>query len=441
MKKSILQRALKALAAAALLLCVASAPAARQGGTTRYVYDDNGRLYAVITPSGEAVVYEYDAAGNITAVRRFAADQLALIAFAPRSGMYGDPVTIFGVGFGAGVTSVAFNGAPAEVVSVTPTVVVAVVPDGATTGPITVTTPGGSATTVSPFTVRGVRVTPATARVNFTQTQQFTAEVVAGDDQSVVWSVNGINGGNASVGTITAAGLYTAPAGNAGTVIVRASSSAAPELFDEAVVTVRDPNDIAELRAPAVSVLRGTNNRTAPVAAPVAVQYGFRDGTEVASSLSVSVQHGNADGVNTARATGVAVLYGLGQLSPPLAPGVSVAYGSPTAQTVARSAVSATTGPHVTSVSPAAVARNTSVTLTLTGANLSGATALRFIDPNGNVVTTFSVTNISVSADGTVLTATVSVPSVSPGAFVVVVSTPGADSMTTGTGLNLLQIN
>ena len=38
---------------------------AQQGGTTRYVYDDNGRLIAVISPTGEANVYEYDAAGNV----------------------------------------------------------------------------------------------------------------------------------------------------------------------------------------------------------------------------------------------------------------------------------------------------------------------------------------------------------------------------------------
>ena len=443
MKKSIFQRALTALAAAALLLAFASASPARQGGTTRYVYDENGRLHAVIAPSGEAVVYEYDAAGNITAVRRVPADELTIFAFTPRSGMYGDLVTLVGVGFGAGVTAVSFNGAAANVVGVTPTTVVAEVPEGATTGPVTVTTPRGSVSTATPFTVRGVRVTPASARVDFSQTQQFAAEVVvAGNTQAVVWSVNGIDGGNSSVGTISPAGLYTAPAQSAGTVVVRAASVAAPELFDEAAVTVRDPNDIAVLRAPGVSVMRGINGGTSPVASSISVQYGFRQGEQAASSMSVSVQHGNADGINSPRSDGVAVLYGLGALSPPLAPGVSVAYGSPDGQNVARAAVSATTGPHVAAVSPAAAARNTTVTLTLTGANFAGATALRFIDSNGTYTAALAATNISVSADGKVLTATLSVPSsVAAGAYVVVVATPAGDSMTTGTGLNLLQLN
>src|SRR5205814_10249258 len=58
----------------AMLVCSAliSSTPAQQGGTTSYVYDDNGRLHAVISPSGEAVVYEYDAAGNITSIRRLA---------------------------------------------------------------------------------------------------------------------------------------------------------------------------------------------------------------------------------------------------------------------------------------------------------------------------------------------------------------------------------
>src|SRR5207237_2196146 len=132
-KESIFQRALTALAAAGLALCVSASVFARQGGTTRYVYDENGRLHAVISPSGEAVVYEYDAAGNITAVRRLAADALVIFAFNPRAGIPGDIVTLVGVGFGGGVQSVSFNGAAAHVVEVTQSTIVAEVPQGATT--------------------------------------------------------------------------------------------------------------------------------------------------------------------------------------------------------------------------------------------------------------------------------------------------------------------
>jgi serine protease len=45
-----------------------------------------------------------------------------------------------------------------------------------------------------------------------TGTQAFTATVANTTDDSVTWEVNGIAGGNSSVGTITSAGVYTAPA-------------------------------------------------------------------------------------------------------------------------------------------------------------------------------------------------------------------------------------
>lgn len=45
-----------------------------------------------------------------------------------------------------------------------------------------------------------------------TGTQAFTATVANTTDDSVTWEVNGIAGGNSSIGTITSAGVYTAPA-------------------------------------------------------------------------------------------------------------------------------------------------------------------------------------------------------------------------------------
>ena len=42
--------------------------------------------------------------------------------------------------------------------------------------------------------------------------QQFTATVTNTTDTAVTWQVNGVTGGNATVGTINSSGLYTAPA-------------------------------------------------------------------------------------------------------------------------------------------------------------------------------------------------------------------------------------
>jgi hypothetical protein len=69
----------------------------------------------------------------------------------------------------------------------------------------------------------GLTVTPATAVVTFSQTAQFTAQ--GPGSGTATWSVDGVAGGSASVGTITAGGLYTPP-GSAGTHTVTAASGA-----------------------------------------------------------------------------------------------------------------------------------------------------------------------------------------------------------------------
>ncbi len=56
-----------------------------------------------------------------------------------------------------------------------------------------------------------VTVSPATANVQEGSQQQFTATVSNTNDNAVTWQVNGVTGGNTSVGTISATGLYTAP--------------------------------------------------------------------------------------------------------------------------------------------------------------------------------------------------------------------------------------
>jgi hypothetical protein len=68
--------------------------------------------------------------------------------------------TITGTGFSAtpGSDTVTFNGTPAQVTAASATQLVAVVPAGATSGPIRVTAPGGSAISSTTFTIGG---TPA----------------------------------------------------------------------------------------------------------------------------------------------------------------------------------------------------------------------------------------------------------------------------------------
>jgi YD repeat-containing protein len=215
---------------------------AQQGSDTAFIYDDNGRLQAVIAPSGEASVYDYDAAGNFTGLRRLDANAFEVLTFTPREGPPGLRVTIYGVGFGAGITSVSFNGANATILSSNNISVVAEVPANATTGPITVVSPRGTRATLRPFMVQGVFVQPSAVTLSAEASQQFTADVFGLQDTSVTWSVNGLNGGNSQSGTITTTGFYSAPfvfGTTPGSFLVRATSVTNPAFFGDAVVTVQ----------------------------------------------------------------------------------------------------------------------------------------------------------------------------------------------------------
>lgn len=119
------------------------------------VYDDTGRLIAVIHPSGDVARYSYDAAGNLLSISRSSSSTVSVIYFTPGSGPVGTTVTIYGTGFSTTPSSntVTFNGVSATVTSSTATQIVTTVPSSATTGVIAVTSPGGSASSATSFTV------------------------------------------------------------------------------------------------------------------------------------------------------------------------------------------------------------------------------------------------------------------------------------------------
>lgn len=223
---------------------------AQRPASTYFVYDANGRVAAVVSPAGEAAVYEYDPANNLTAIRRLDASGLRLLSFFPESGGAGDLVTLVGTGL-ATVTSVSFNGAAARIVDVAPAAVVAEVPDAATSGPITVAAQQSTLSTARSFmVVARLRVVPSSATLTIGQTQQFLALSVDPLPAGVQWS--------ADAGTISSAGLYQAPASAVGSVTVRAASIAAPDLFGLARVSVRDPNNVQAVWSPAVAAHYGT---------------------------------------------------------------------------------------------------------------------------------------------------------------------------------------
>ena len=114
---------------------------------------------------------------------------------------------------------------------------------GSTTGSSTTgtgttgTSTTGSGTT-APATV-GIVVSPASATLQAKATQQFVATVTGNTNTTATWSVNGIVGGNSTVGTISANGLYTAPASApSSAVTVTATSAASTTASASSSVTV-----------------------------------------------------------------------------------------------------------------------------------------------------------------------------------------------------------
>jgi YD repeat-containing protein len=422
---------------------------AQQGSATHYVYDDNGRLRAVVAPNGEASIYEYDAAGNITAIRRNTASTLEVLDFYPREGLPGAQVTIIGTGLGVGVNTVAFNGTTAQIVSVNAPQVIVTVPNGATTGPIRVTTSGGTATTALPFTVRGISVTPPTATVISDQTVQFTATVVLSGNQNVAWSVDGIEGGNSIVGTITAAGLYTAPKllsiQPTAVFHIRATSMSEVVVYGEAVVTVKNPESSRPVFAQAVSVRNGNLSNGAQIySAATSVRNGNSSNSALIYGAAVSVRNGNLSNSTHIYSATISVSNGNPSSTGPIySASISVRNDNPSNATPIDSAqVSVTNAPSIAAIAPGQVRRGLATSITINGANLSGTTSLSFliiasavIDPN------ITVSNISINDAGTSLTATLTVSSAAAlGRRIVVVTASGKGSPMTDAGSNTIEI-
>src|SRR5215467_1672349 len=92
---------------------------------------------------------------------------------------------------------------------------------------------------MSLFAAVGVTVHPVKASLTLTEPQQYTATVVNTTNHSVLWFVDGIRGGNATVGTISTSGLYHPPAKRS-VHTIKASSVVQPTATGSAQVWITD---------------------------------------------------------------------------------------------------------------------------------------------------------------------------------------------------------
>jgi hypothetical protein len=104
-----------------------------------------------------------------------------------------------------------------------------------------------------------VSVAPGVARLYPAQAQQFTATVKGTANQGISWFVNGNEGGNSSVGTISATGIYTAPP----------SAPAAPSV----TITAMSTYDTSSSATAAVTILAAPPGTSSGTGAPGAVYY------------------------------------------------------------------------------------------------------------------------------------------------------------------------
>ena len=73
------------LVVSSMLLGPTNPAVAATGDPFRFIYDQDGRLVAAVTPTDSAR-YTYDGVGNITAISRVVATTVSVLEFAPYSG-------------------------------------------------------------------------------------------------------------------------------------------------------------------------------------------------------------------------------------------------------------------------------------------------------------------------------------------------------------------
>lgn len=124
--------------------------------------------------------------------------------------------------------------------------------------------PGGAPDDDDPPDPVAINIIETSASVEAGHTFQFHYSVSNTTNNACSWSVNDVAGGNATVGTIDAAGLYTAPAAvpNPAQVTVKAVAAADTTKSDTATVTILAPPPFTISPATAVVPAGGTQPYT-----------------------------------------------------------------------------------------------------------------------------------------------------------------------------------
>jgi hypothetical protein len=358
-------------------------------GNTLTVYQ-NGVLQLTYTtdgsyPSGDVGIEAYtpaftfsgwqggDTAGGTTAP--------TITSFTPASGPVGTSVTIDGTGL-TGATAVTFNTVSASFTATSDTAIQATVPAGAATGPVSVTTPGGTATSSNNFTV----ASPPTI-TGFSPTSGPLGT-------SVTINGSGLTGAT-SVTFNSVSASFTLTSDTAIQATVPAGATTGPVSVTTPGGTATSANNFSVVSAPTIS-------NFSPTAGPLGSSVTI-NGTNFTGATAVTF-NGVSAAFNVSSPTAIQATVPAGATTGPVT--VTTTGGKATSA----NSFAVTNPPTISNFSPASGPLGTSVTIS--GTNFGGATSVMF----GGVSASFAV-NSSTTIQATVPTGATTGPAT--------VTTPG----------------
>ncbi|QDY07874.1 hypothetical protein FJK98_12430 [Micromonospora sp. HM134] len=218
-------------------------PASVSCDSIGYAYDAAGQLAGVQDQGGRTARYRYDPTGNTTSVSNDGtpAPALALLSVVPARAAVGTEVTLEGGCFStvAAENTVAFNGVPATVTTATGRRLVARIPAAATTGLVTVTVGGVTATSPQSFVVTGpdesaptvTAVTPSVVTPGSTVTVTGTGFAAQTADNAVTLNRTRAFTSTAASGNLTVEVPTGVASGRIGVRTAHGSGQSAADVF------------------------------------------------------------------------------------------------------------------------------------------------------------------------------------------------------------------
>jgi PKD repeat protein len=261
------------------------------GAIADFTIDSDSEIHATVptyAKTGPIRVETFSSACTSSSLFTVTWPAPTISSFTPASGPVGTLVNVYGTTF-HDVTSVKFNGTPVLTYQVNSlTWISAYVPLGATTGPISVTTPSGTATSASAFTVTGV-VAPTISSFTPTSGPVGTSVDILGTSFTGTSAVT-FNGTPASFTFNSDSELHaTVPSGaTTGPIAVTTASGTATSASSFTVVPDTPPSAAFSFSCTALSCNFDGSASSDPDGTITAYSWDFGDGT---SGSGQSVVH------------------------------------------------------------------------------------------------------------------------------------------------------